>query len=265
MSTVTIGNTEYSVTSPRYLNKHRRDVTKQTKLQGESGTELFQGRITNEDTNVIFQDLETGIKEIRQMKRVDPVIRGVLNAYKQPILRAKPSIIPASQDNADLEIAEELRSNLFENDNFTYGQWLKNILYYFDFGFEVQEKQFELVDGKWRWKQWQHRRPETIWKWVPDKEGNLKEVEQQAFDIDGKFRTDIVIKQRNLFHIANEMEGLNWQGESVLRTTYRSFLSKDRLIRLQNVQAERGAVGVPHGIAQSANPAKKQELFRPVV
>lgn len=276
----TIGNTEYSVTSPHYLGKVRRKnldlAEKQAKTdqnflnliktapkttRGTSGTQIIDGRMFDEDTNLIFQDLETGVDEYRQMKRVDPVVRAVLNALKQPILRSPPTIKPASQDNEDLKIAEEIRSNLFENKNFTYSQWLRNILHYFDFGFEVLEKEFELVNGKWRWKMWHHRRPETIWEWN-SKKGELKSIVQQAFDIDTqRWVTTKPIKQRSLFHIANEMEGLNWQGESVIRSAYRSFLSKDRLIRLQNIQAERGAVGVPHGKAKSANALKKAEMI----
>lgn len=274
-----IGNTKYSVTSPQYLGKVRKAnlALSQEKIKtesrflnllqtpsgikGTSGTQIIDGRMFDEDTNVIFQDLETGIDEYRQMKRIDPVIRGVLNALKQPILRATPTIKPASEDNEDLEIAKEIESNLFENDHFTYEQWLKNILYYFEFGFALLEKEFELVDGKWRWKNWHHRRPETISKWNSDR-GELRSVVQEAFDVDSqKFVTTKPIKQRNIFHIANEMEGLNFQGESVIRSAYRSFLSKDRLIRLQNVQAERGAVGVPHGIAKSANATKKAEMI----
>lgn len=274
-----IGNTTYSVTPPQYLNKVRKEnlalakVKAETessflnllhtpgKMKGTSGTQIINGFMFDEDTNVIFQNLETGIDEYRQMKRIDPVIRAVLNALKQPILRATPSIKPASQDNEDLLIAKEIESNLFENDHFTYGQWLKNILYYFEFGFEVLEKEFELVDGKFRWKNWHHRRPETI-KWN-SKKGELKSVVQEnVFDVDTqRFVTTKPIKQRNLFHISNEQEGLNFQGESVIRSAYRSFLSKDRLIRLQNVQAERGAVGVPHGKMKSGNTTKKDEMI----
>ncbi len=275
-----IGNTEYSVTSPSYLTNTRKNnavlAEKQAKtdegflnliqtaprtVKGTSGTQIINGQLFDEDTNVIFQNLETGVDEYRQMKRVDPVVRAVLNALKQPILRSPATIKPASQDNEDLKIAEEVRSNLFENDNFTYNQWLKNILYYFDYGFEVLEKEFEIVKGKWRWKMWHHRRPETIWEWNSRK-GELKSVVQQAFDIDTqRWVTTDPIKQNSLFHIANEMEGLNFQGESVVRSAYRSFLSKDRLIRLQNVQAERGAVGVPHGIMKSGNETKKNQMI----
>lgn len=276
---IQIGNKDYSVTPPGYLNKVRKEnlalaeekaktdtrflnlLQNPGKTKGTSGTQIVNGFMFDEDTNVIFQNLETGIDEYRQMKRIDPVIRGVLNALKQPILRATATIKPASQDNADILIAKEIESNLFENDHFTYGQWLKNILYYFEFGFEVLEKEFELVDGKWRWKMWHHRRPETIWKW-DSKNGELKSIVQQAFDVDTqKWLITKPIKQKSLFHIANEMEGLNFQGESVIRSAYRSFLSKDRLIRLQNVQAERGSVGVPHGIMKSGNTTKKNEMI----
>jgi len=241
------------------LSRGGKERAVMTSLEGVSGTVIQGGFVFDEDTNVKFQELESGIKEYRQMKRVDPVIRGLLNAWKLPILRAEPRIEPASEDNEDLKIAEEIESNLFENDNFTYGQWLKNVLYFFDFGFEVQEKQFELVDGRWRWKMFSHRRPETIFKWGVEN-GELDHIHQQAFDVTTQaWRTDIVIPKAKLFHIANEMEGENFQGESVLRAAYRSYFIKDKMIRLQAIQAEKGALGIPHGTLQ--NSTKKAEMI----
>lgn len=221
-----------------------------TKLEGVSGTQIMSGVIVEEDTNVKFQELESGIKEYRQMLRVDPVIFGLVNAWKLPILRAEPRIEAASDSPEDEKIAEEVRDNFFENDNFTYGQWLRDVLRFFDFGFEVMEKQFELKDGRFRWKAWKHRRPETFSfdGWQLDDNGDLSHVHQNAWDnLTGMFRTDITIKQDAIFHIANEMEGENFQGKSVLRPCYRAYFIKDKMIRLQSIQAERGATGIPMG------------------
>jgi len=221
-----------------------------TKLEGVSGTQIMSGVIVEEDTNKKFMELESGIKEYRQMLRVDPVVFGLVNAYKLPILRAEKFIEAASDSPEDEKIAEEVRDNFFENDNFTYGQWLRDVLRFFDFGFEVMEKQFELKDGRFRWKAWKHRRPETFSfdSWQLDENGDLSHVHQNAFDNKTQtFRTDITIKQDAIFHIANEMEGENFQGKSVLRPCYRAYFIKDTFTRLQTIQAERGAVGVPMG------------------
>ena len=76
----------------------------------------------------------------------------------------------------------------------------------------------------------------------------LESVGQNAFNIKtNNFNTDIIIPQAKIFHIANEMEGHNFQGESVLRSAYRSYFVKDKMIRLQAIQAEKGALGIPRG------------------
>lgn len=227
-----------------------------TKLEGVSGTQIISGMIFDEDTNIKFQELDSGIKEYRQMLRVDPVLFGLVNAWKLPILRAEPRIEAASDAPEDEKIAEEVRDNFFENDNFTYGQWLRDVLRFFEFGFEIMEKQFELKDGRFRWKAWKHRRPETFNfdAWNLDEKGDLSHIHQNAYDNRTQaFRSDITIKKDAIFHIANEMEGENFQGKSVLRPCYRAYFIKDKMIRLQSIQAERGAVGVPHGTLKNSD------------
>lgn len=235
-----------------------------TKLEGVSGTQIIDGMIFEEDTNVKFQELDSSIKEYRQMLRVDPVIFGLVNAWKLPILRAEPRIDAASDAPEDEKIAEEVRDNFFENDNFTYGQWLRDVLRFFDFGFEVMEKQFELKDGRFRWKAWKHRRPETFSNngWHIDENGELSHVHQNnVWDNNlQRFISETTIKQDAIFHIANEMEGENFQGKSVLRPCYRSYFIKDTFIRLEAIQGERGAVGIPMGTLK--NSSKMDEMIK---
>jgi len=233
-----------------------------TKLEGVSGTQIIDGMIFDEDTNIKFQELDSGIKEYRQMLRVDPVVFGLVNAWKLPILRAEPRIDAASDSPEDEKIAEEVRDNFFENDNFTYGQWLRDVLRFFDFGFEVMEKQFELKDGRFRWKAWKHRRPETfsIQGWQLDESGDLDHVHQSnVWDNKLQRFIETTIKQDAIFHIANEMEGENFQGRSVLRPCYRAYFIKDKMIRLQSIQAERGATGIPMG--KLKNSSKMDDMI----
>jgi len=232
-----------------------------TQLEGVSGTQIINGMISGEDTNIKFEELESGIKEYRQMLRVDPIVYGLVNAYKLPIIRATPSIESASDAPEDEKIAEEVRSNFLENDNFTYGQWIRDVLRYLDFGFEVMEKQFELINQRWRWKAFKHRRPETIREWQTDENGDLDHVHQNNV-WDNKLQRSIpetTIEQDAIFHIANEMEGENFQGKSALRVAYRSYFIKDKFVRFQAIQGEKAAFGVLHGTLQ--NSSKKDEMI----
>jgi len=241
---IKIGKTEFSLKLPRFLNL-RKESQELTKKSGVSGTQLIDGFIFDEDKNVKFQTPEVTANEIDNM-RTDPIICGLLNAYMIPILRAEARIEPASDANIDLKIAEEVKSNLFRNQHFTYQQWLRDRLLYLTYGFEVASKQFEIVNSRWRWKRWTHLKPSTITKWLLDDNADLSHVEQFAFNaVSNKFET-AKIKVQKVFHIANEMEGHNFQGRSVIRSAYRSWLLKDTKMRLMGIQAERGGVGIPH-------------------
>ena len=122
---------------------------------------------TDEDKRKNFQDLEAGIGEYRKMLR-DPVVKGMLNAWKNPVLRAERWIEPASEDSEDLRIAEEVESNFFENEHFSFDDWFRQVLFFNEFGFELMSKQFEVVDGRWRIRKFMHLKPETICGWNTD-------------------------------------------------------------------------------------------------
>jgi hypothetical protein len=44
---------------------------------------------------------------------------------------------------------------------------------------------------------------------------------------------------------ANEREGGNWRGQSLLRSCYKNWLLKDRLLRVDTGTIERNGMGVP--------------------
>ncbi len=216
-----------------------------TKTKGAIGTQILDGMIFDEDHNKEWVNDEA-IKNARKMVKTDPTVRSTLLSIKLPIMAAAVRIEPASEDNADLDIAEFVEQNLFLNPNYAYTDWLRHVLYYLDFGFEVMEKSYEVRDGKMWWRRWEHRKPETIDRWPTDNVNDLKEIRQiSAYDARVQDYRDTIIPINQAFHISNNQEGLNFSGESVLRSAYFSWLSKQKQVEVDSIKNERYGCGIP--------------------
>ncbi len=230
-----------------------------TKTKGAIGTQIIDGMIFEEDHNKEWVDNEA-IKNARKMVKTDPTVRSTLLSIKLPIMAAAVRIEPASEDNADLDIAEFVEQNLFLNPNYAYAGWLRHVLYYLDFGFEVMEKSYEVQDGKMWWKRWEHRKPETVEQWMTDQDNDLVEIIQwSAYDAKVKGYRNTKIPFNQAFHISNNQEGLNFAGESILRSAYFSWLSKQKQVEVDSIKNERYGCGIPE--VEVNTPGQKQEAI----
>jgi hypothetical protein len=95
------------------------------------------------------------------------------------------------------------------------------------------------------------RAPRTIDEINVEKDGGLQSIRQMT----GPFSP--VIPVALIVAYVWEMEAGNWQGESMLRSCYRHWLVKDRLIRVDAINHERGG-GVP--IAKAPPGASKAQI-----
>lgn len=215
------------------------------RTKGAIGTQIIDGMIFEEDHNKEWIE-EQAIKNARKMVKTDPTVRSTLLSIKLPIMAAAVRIEPASEDSADLDIAEFVEQNLFLNPNYAYMDWLRHVLFYLDFGFEVLEKSYEVRDGHLHWKRWEHRKPETIDQWMTDKDNDLIEIRQiSAYDARVQDFRDTKIPFNQAFHISNNQEGLNFRGESILRSAYFSWLSKQKQMEIDSIKNERFGCGIP--------------------
>lgn len=85
------------------------------------------------------------------------------------------------------------------------------------------------------------RMPRSITKFNVARDGGLLSIEQRA---DGT-RTDVTIPVSRLVAYVNEREGGNWAGTSLLRTAYKNWLLKDRILRTQTSSIDRQGMGIP--------------------
>lgn len=212
---------------------------------GVSGTTIYSGLIYDE----YLSELNSG-KKYRvydKMRKGDPVVSAVLASVKMPLLSAIWEIAPASRDNIDLEIAEFVRINLF--DNISFFAVLNDMLTFLDFGFSVLEPVYALdTDGTLLLYKIASRKQETIKKWVTDEDVTyLKEVIQDTYDGRGEKR----MPAKKLLISSLMSSGLNFEGTALLRSMYKPWYYKNNSEKLIAIGVERSEIGIPEAVFSS--------------
>jgi hypothetical protein len=108
------------------------------------------------------------------------------------------------------------------------------------------------------------RMPLTISEIRVSPDGGLKSIVQlpAGSPIPGRnglygLQTGIEIKVDNLVAYLHDQEGGNWRGRSIMRSCFRPFVAKDKLMRIDVVRHERTGAGVPIIEAhENATPAE---------
>lgn len=193
----------------------------------------------------IFVRTKGGLAVYDKMRRDEMVISSQL-LKKLAVLCSGWSIEPASEDAGDKEVAKFVDDALRRIPG-TLEEKLKEILTAFDYGFSVTEKVFfEISDGDFEGKlglKLKTRKPHP-WEFETDPFGNLKPM--GLWQNNGQYKYD----PKRFVVYSHNREFDNWYGKSDLQAAYRSWWSKDVLIKFWNIYLERyGQGGIPmlHG------------------
>ena len=220
---------------------------KRVKEQGVVGTEIYWGFLKNQEFNTEWQDSNRTekFKTIYKMLNTDGMISAVTTAIHLMLLQGTIDIEPGTQDNIDLQIAEEVKQELFQNPNFSWTDLYSHVLLYRHYGFYLFEKSiyYDSKDGKNHIYNIAPRLPSTIQRWNRENR-KLKSIEQFAQTDKGGYET-ININNENLVLFTHNREGDNYVGISDLRPVYRNYKAKDMLIRLSLINYDRNAVKIP--------------------
>jgi hypothetical protein len=210
---------------------------------GTVGTQVYSGYITGEEFNAELRET-SAIDVFDKMYRTDAQVRSTVLLMTLPLRSAQWDVEPASEEPGDIEIADEVRRQLFQNDNFTWDSLLRSILYYLVYGFYVFEKVWKLEDGVYKISNIAARKPKTITRWIQNDLGQLDAVEQSCMFPGGSYKT-VLIPNNKLLIFTNEQEGNNWRGMSIFRTIYKNWKMKDTEIRIDAIRHERFGIGIP--------------------
>lgn len=186
-----------------------------------------------------------------RMRSEDSQVGSVLRAVTLPIIRADWMIDPAgARPEVVNDIAADLGlpikgqafvSPIRSKDRFVWGSHLQLALLELAHGHSFFEQVYRSEGNRIRLKKLAWRPPRTIADIKVASDGGLVSIEQRATFGKGS----VVIPVNRLVAYVNEREGGNWLGRSLLRTAYKNWLLKDRLLRVQALAAERNGLGIP--------------------
>lgn len=219
-----------------------------------AGQNVF-GEWFREDYNPKLRGIR-GLQTYDQMRKSDGQVRGTLKLVKSPLLSADWYIEPFSTDQLDLDIAEAVKWALFEGMSRTWIQVLQEALLMLDYGYYIFEKVWKVVDYVPKrpgantrplnvWKKFAPRPPNSIAGWDFDENGGITGIKhRKLMGSSGQTTLDIPIKKLLIF--TNDEEANDPQGTSILRSAYPHWYIKQGLYKIDAIQKERHAIGIPH-------------------
>lgn len=223
---------------------------------GKSGTFIYKGIISLEEYNTTLQNPILSIKAFDTMRRSDATVRSTLQVCKLPVQSAEWGLKPASDDKADIEVADFIHRELFDR-NVDFNQFMKEGLLMLDFGYSVAEKVLELTEFNGQTRigitKLAYRKQRSIQAWET-KDGKLG-VTQQLLSGDS-----ISIPMQKLIVFTNDKEGDNYAGISCLRYAYKHWHIKDKLDIINAIALEKLAIGVP--VIKKPSDADEGDLTR---
>lgn len=189
-----------------------------------------------------------GLEIYDKMRRSDGTVRGTLRSIKTPALSGRWFIEPAGDEPLDKEIADFVWKNLTEYMTISWPQVLTEALLMCDFGYYMFEKVWEnrVIDGNLRTvlSKLAPRHPMDVQDWVFDSHGGPKRVLMNP-PTTSTTQTAVPIDIEKLIVFTFDREAGNIEGISVLRSAYKHWYYIEQLYKIDAIQKERHAIGIP--------------------
>lgn len=186
-----------------------------------------------------------------RMRREDSQVKSVLKAVMLPIQRTgwqldgtgvREEVLQLVANDLGLPIKGRPAGPVTRRrGRFSWDEHLRLALLELVFGHSFFEQKYEIVDGRAHLRKLAWRPPRTISQFEVARDGGLIAIRQHGVAGDAQPRLLV----NRLVAYVNEREGGNWVGESLLRSAYKNWLIKDRLIRSQALTQDRNGLGVP--------------------
>lgn len=185
-----------------------------------------------------------GMRMFYDMTRNDGAVRGALRIIKTPIQGADWYVEPWSDSTIDKNIAKFIEKNLFEDLDCIWEHFVEDCLRSLDYGFFSFEKVFAFDGSKLKLEKLTPLHPLDVQGWQYDGKNRLIGLRLEPLNgLDYTQPIDIPINK--ILHVTFEKEGGDLRGTSILRTAFKHWYYKDTLYKIDAIQKERHAVGVP--------------------
>lgn len=199
-----------------------------------------------------------------KMRREDAQVGSVLRAVTMPIRSTGWVIDPAGARDevvdlvaTDLGLPVKGRVSVAPvrtRGRFSWPEHLRLALLELVYGHSFFEQVYRLEGDRTHLAKLAWRPPRTISQIEVARDGGLVSITQ--YGVAGQ--PVPVIPVNRLVAYVNEREGSNWLGQSLLRTAYKNWLLKDRMLRAQALTVERNGLGVP--VYTGAEPPEKASV-----
>jgi len=195
-----------------------------------------------------------------------------MRAAKTPVLGADFYVDPYDAQDINLEIAEFIEDNLNEGMTSPFANALEDILHFFEDGYSVLEKVYELREwtppGQGRntkqytmLKKLGVRPASTVSAIAYDDNGGPTQITQSAIRADRSVQ-DVTIDISKIMIFSNARKGGDLTGKSLLRTAYPHWYYKTHFYKIDAIQKERHSLGVPKGMLKPGYTQKDKEVLR---
>lgn len=199
----------------------------------------------------------------------DAQVRGLKRAVELPVRRYRWFLDPNGADEQSVrELADDLDLPIKgekpgprrrRQNRFSYSRHLPDSLRSLWYGFYGFELTGEVVDGKWRLRKMAPRPPRIVTEILSERDGSLAGLVVPPGNASASnIMTTVTLKPHQLLLYSWDMEAGNWYGESMLRSLYRPWIRKDRLLRVDVTKHERQGMGVP--VAEAPPGATRDQI-----
>ena len=191
------------------------------------------------------------------MRKQDAQVGSVLRAVTYPVRSTRWWLDPAgASDDVVRHLSRDLGIPVMgeesvtgrTRDRFSWQFHLRHALLMLPFGHMYFEQVYRIDEetGLAHLRKLGPRMPRSIQKFKVARDGGLEGIVQKP--IGGPTASgsnEIFIPTSRLVAYVNEREGGNWAGSSLLRTAYKNWLLKDRILRTQTSSIDRNGMGIP--------------------
>ncbi len=241
---------------------------------GVTGLEQTGGRIHEEFLPQLRG--KRAIQVFREMRDNDPTVGAMLFAVEMLIRQVEWRVVPASEEQSDVEVAEFVDS-CFEDMSATWDDTMSDILSMLPFGFSVLEEVYKVRAGDTKdpatrskfddhrigWRKLPIRAQDTIERWIfhPDSSEVVGLVQQAR-----PTYIPIEIPATRFLLFRPQAHKANPEGRSMLRNAYRPWFFKKRIEEIEGIGIERDLAGLPTALvpprllAPNASPTDKALL-----
>lgn len=220
---------------------------------GVTGTSAFAGFIQSDPNQELNFPKSVDIYD--KMRRTDGQVKSSILAVTLPILSLEWDIEPYKPTDAadaameaapeDIEVAKFVKANLLQGMTTPWKLALRQILGMLWAGFWIMEPVWEVGDdGMIHLRKLAPRLPKTIFRWIMERDGGLREIIQRGMNPATGTIESITLPIDRIIVFTHEKEGADWTGISLLRSSYAHWYFKSYLYRIGVINVERGG-GVP--------------------